>query len=162
MRTLTRLAVHLSLPVAQIRLCSDLDSTLLGSVTAQDLGAYTFYVCLCGVFVRDFTRGFVAVGVRKLPAARQSVAPTACARAGGGWGWPGAGLASGVAQLIMQVDKLSNNIILFALYFPRTKYMYHRHHCLRGPLALRLSASTWENPLSARGLGSNLPALRCI
>ena len=76
--------------------------------------------------------------------------------------WRGVGLASGVAQLIMQVDKLSNNIILFALYFPRTKYMYHRHHCLRGPLALRLSASTWENPLSARGLGSNLPALRCI
>ena len=108
MRTLTRLAVHLSLLVAQIRLCSDLDSTLLGSVTAQDLGAYTFYVCLCGVFVRDFTRGFVAVGVRKLPAARQSVAPTACAAC-----WRGVGLASGVAQLIMQVDKLSNKLSFY-------------------------------------------------
>ena len=158
MRTLTRLAVHLSLPVAQIRLCSDLDSTLLGSVTAQDLGAYTFYVCLCGVFVRDFTRGFVAVGVRANCRPHGRASRRQRVRVG----WRGVGLASGVAQLIMQVDKLSNNIILFALYFPRTKYMYHRHHCLRGPLALRLSASTWENPLSARGLGSNLPALRCI
>jgi len=53
--------------------CSD--SNLLGSVTAQDLCACTFYVCLCGVFIRDFIRGLSRLACVRVGAARQSVAP---------------------------------------------------------------------------------------